>query len=227
MDDKMKNSQLITDMVAHQLRSSLSTANWYLEMLLDNEAGTLSEQQHDYLNELKAAHDRMRELVDELMSMTKIEMGTLKVASEPVDLKGLIEKLKNMFQPRLAAKKLDLKLELPKGALLINSDQKLLYIILENLLSNAVKYTPTEGRVSVKVEKTDKVKITVSDTGLGIPESQKAKIFERFFRADNVSTVEDGNGLGLYITKSLVEHLKGTIRFESEENKGTIFYIEL
>lgn len=222
------NSQLIADMVAHQLRSSLSAANWYLEMLLDEQGGQLTAEQRDYMDELKSAHQRMMELVDQLLSMSKIELGTLQVASEAVDLKKIIDRLKGLFGPQLKDKKLELGLDLPKGPLVVQSDAKLLFIVLENLLSNAIKYTPTEGRVSLKVEAGDKTKVTVSDTGLGIPKDEQTQIFSRFYRATNAkSKGSDGNGLGLYITKNLVEKMGGSIRFESEENKGTSFFLEL
>ncbi len=215
-------------MVAHQLRSSLSAANWYLEMLLDEQGGQLTAEQREYLDELRSAHQRMTELVDTLLNMAKIEMGTLQVGSEAVDLKKTIERLKGMFTPQLKDKKLELVLDLPKGPLVVQSDAKLVYVILENLLSNAIKYTPTEGLISLKVEHAGKTKITVTDTGFGIPKAEQASIFNRFFRAANAKQQQsDGNGLGLYVTKNLVDKLGGKIWFESEENKGTKFFVEL
>jgi len=112
---------------------------------------------------------------------------------------------------------------------LISADSKLMRIVFQNLLSNAVKYTPDAGQVSLEIKKQDPdVLIKVSDTGLGIPKNQQAKIFSKLFRADNVQAKDvDGTGLGLYIVKAILDSSGGKVWFESEENKGASFYASL
>ncbi len=111
----------------------------------------------------------------------------------------------------------------------INCDPTLVRIILQNLLSNAVSYTAPKGVIKVAIKAIDSsVAIEVKDNGCGIPKDAQPKIFTKFFRADNARTVKpDGTGLGLYITKSVVEALGGTISFKSIENKGTMFIVTL
>jgi signal transduction histidine kinase len=121
-------------------------------------------------------------------------------------------------------KKYDKKLPVKYSA-----DEKLLRIVFQNLLSNAIKYTPAQGKISLSIwPEKDKIKIEVKDTGMGIPKNQQAKIFEKLFRADNVrATDTEGTGLGLYIVKALMDAIKGKINFQSVENKGTTFWIEM
>jgi two-component system sensor histidine kinase VicK len=108
-------------------------------------------------------------------------------------------------------------------------DPDLTRIIFQNLLTNAVKYTPSGGKISLKIELRKKhVLIKISDTGYGVPKRQQRQLFTKLFRADNVRRQDtDGTGLGLYIVQSIVESAQGKVWFESEENKGTTFYVRL
>ncbi len=118
---------------------------------------------------------------------------------------------------------------MPPGSIVIQTDTQFLRVALQNLITNAVEYTPEGGTVSCVVSEVGSgLQVDVSDTGCGIPHNAKEKIFTKFFRADNARTVKaEGNGLGLYITKSMIEALGGKISFTSKENKGTIFTILL
>lgn len=113
----------------------------------------------------------------------------------------------------------------------INNDPIYLDIIITNILYNAIKYSNSNGIITFKADRikdTEKILITISDTGIGIPKSQQSQIFSRLFRADNAKNCQpDGNGLGLYIVKKLIELMKGSVWFESQENQGTTFFIEL
>ena len=108
-------------------------------------------------------------------------------------------------------------------------DSKLMTIVFQNLLSNAVKYTPEGGEITLTVKKDEgTMQITVSDTGMGIPKSQQEKIFSKLFRADNVRAKDtEGTGLGLYIVKAILDEAGGSVKLESEENKGTTFYVTM
>ncbi|EKE00027.1 MAG: multi-sensor signal transduction histidine kinase [uncultured bacterium] len=131
--------------------------------------------------------------------------------------------------PQILEKKLIFQENYDSSIPTIFVDPKLISIVIENLMSNAVKYTPNNGKISLEVKKEgDSVILKVSDTGVGIPENQQNKIFSKLFRADNAKEIDpDGAGLGLYIVKEIIDHSVGTIWFESQEGKGTTFYVKL
>jgi len=216
-------------LASHQLRTPLSAINWYAEMLLDGDAGVLNKDQKQYVGEIYSGNQRMVDLVNALLNVSRIELGT--VAVEPVDL-DLIKEAKSVvgeLRPQIMAKKQVFTENYEKSLPTIKVDQKLTRIVLQNLLSNAVKYTPDGGKVdlSLKVKGKD-VLIEVKDTGYGIPLASQSKIFDKLYRADNVREKDtEGTGLGLYLVKSVVETSGGKVWFESVENKGTTFYATL
>ena len=237
--DKAKTE--FVSLASHQLRTPLSVINWYSELLLSGDAGEISDSQRDYLQEIAGGNRRMVELVDALLNVSRIELGTFAVDPEPTDIialaRGVMDELKikiddknQMFVPNLSG-------DIP----IMNIDPKLTRMIFENLLTNAVKYTPNEGKIIMSVslnQNRDTVIVELSDTGYGIPANQQDKIFGKLFRADNVKQMDtEGTGLGLYLVKSIVEHTGGHVRFESpyvvetdhgkEEVQGTKFVIEL
>lgn len=225
--DKAKTE--FVSIASHQLRTPLTIINWYIEMLETGNGLALSDKQKQYLSEIERASRRMIELVNALLNVSRIDLGTFMVDIEPMDFAAAMDDVLKDLEPQIAQKKLRLAKKYDTALPQINADPKLLRMIFQNLLTNAVKYTPDKGTVTIGLEKqADRVIITVTDTGLGIPEEQQSKIFQKFFRADNARMKEpDGNGLGLYIIKSLIEHSGGTIRFVSAENKGTTFFVSL
>lgn len=225
--DKTKTE--FVSIASHQLRTPLTIINWYIEMLSDPHDATLSEKQKRYLFEIIRANKRMIELINALLNVSRIDMGTFMVDIHPTDFSLAIEDVLRDLLLQIAKKKLRIERQYDKSLQPINADPKLLRIIFQNLLTNAIKYTPNEGLITIKLSKKgDNALIVVADTGYGIPAYQQEKIFSKFFRADNAREKEpDGNGLGLYIAKSLIEHSGGKIWFTSEENKGSMFYVEI
>ena len=144
-------------------------------------------------------------------------------------MRPIIADCTNEVAPMLKKKEIKLVTKVPDPVPLLTSDPKLIRIIFQNLMTNAVKYTPEKGAVRVTMELSDhQVSITVADTGFGIPKNVQDKVFSKLFRADNIKEREpSGTGLGLYTVKSVVEQLGGSIRFESEQNKGTTFFVIL
>ena len=158
----------------------------------------------------------MIELVNALLDVSRIDVGTFSIEPEPVDIIALAEEALERVRPEMEKKgiKLDKHLhELP----IVNADPRLTRIVFVNLLSNATKYTPKGGRIQFVVKKTERdIWIKVSDSGVGIPRSQQAKIFTKLFRAENAKRLESvGTGLGLYIVKEVVEKSGGKIWFQS------------
>jgi two-component system, OmpR family, phosphate regulon sensor histidine kinase PhoR len=224
--DKAKTE--FVSLASHQLRTPLSTINWYSEMLLDGDVGEVTPEQRDYLKEIYESNKRMVALVSALLNVSRIDMGTFAIDPEPTDIVDLAKNAVKDFAKLIKDKKISFKNaygKIPK----VNVDPKLVRIVFQNLISNAIKYTSVGGTVSLAIEGGEEViKATVTDTGIGIPENQQEKIFQKLFRADNVvGTETDGTGLGLYIVKAVVEASGGKIWFESKENEGTKFFFTI
>lgn len=220
-------------LASHQLRTPLSSINWYTEMLSDDKAGKLNEKQKGYLSQIYESSKRMVSLVNDLLNVSRLELGTLSVMPTPTHLPEIIESILKELTPDAKIKKLALEkkyaLNLPK----LNLDPKIMRIVFQNLLSNAVLYTPS-GKVSITMKKEkENILIEIADTGYGIPKDEQAKIFTKLFRADNIKDKNTtGSGLGLYVVKTIIEQFGGRIWFKSplstsKENPGTAFYIEL
>lgn len=216
-------------LASHQLRTPLSAINWYAEMLLNGDAGKLKSEQLEYVKEISDGNHRMVDLVNALLNVSRIEMGTLAIDSEPTDLRELADSVLAELKPQLLQKKQKVITNYDKNLSKINLDSKIMRVVWQNFLSNAVKYTPDKGKITVGIAVKGKdALISVADTGYGIPKSQQDKIFTKLFRADNIrEKVTDGTGLGLYIIKSIIEQFGGKVWFESVENKGTTFYASI
>ncbi len=217
-------------LASHQLRTPLSTINWYAEMLLAGDAGKISKEQRKYVDEIYRGNQRMVALVGDLLNVSRIEVGSFTVDPEPTNILELADQIVTDLEPRIFKRKLGLEEHYDKDIPVMNIDPKLTGIVIDNLLSNAVKYTPIGGHIDFSIQKktSNSLLISVKDNGYGIPEAQKGRIFSKLFRADNVLNKEtDGTGLGLYITKAIVEYSGGKIWFDSIENQGTTFYVSL
>ena len=218
-------------LASHQLRTPLSAINWYTEMLLSEDAGAITDMQREYLGEVSRGSRRMVELVNALLNVSRIELGTFAVQPEPTDVVELARDVINELKSKILEKKLRIEEVYAENLPKMMVDPKLTRIVFQNLLTNAVKYTPEEGKISISIAMSaDKTMFTiaVSDTGYGIPKEDQSRIFTKLFRASNIREKEtDGTGLGLYIIKSIVEHSGGTVTFESEEGKGTTFTLTL
>lgn len=214
-------------LASHQLLTPMSSINWYTEMLLEDRKLS-GRKREKYLGKISRANQRMVELVNSLLNVSRIEMGTFSISVKPVNIKEIIESLLDELQPKIIENgvKIEKKYEAPVPD--FKADAKLLRMIIQNLLSNAVKYTPAGGTVKIALRKEKNlIVIEVADTGYGIPKSEQGGIFTKLFRADNIKEkVIEGTGLGLYIVKSIVDGSGGTIGFSSEENKGTTFAVK-
>ncbi|MDP3964673.1 MAG: ATP-binding protein [bacterium] len=226
--DKMKSE--FVSVASHQLRTPLSASKWFLEMLINGDSGKVTKEQSEYLDHIYKSNERMIALVNDLLNVSRIESGT--IAIEPIET-DLVDMIKSVFfelEHAIQGKKIVKKLEAPEGGLKkIKIDPKLIRQVFQNLFSNAVKYTPEKGTIGIKITNDKKfATFEVYDTGVGIPKKQQAKVFKKFFRADNVITLQtEGTGLGLYVAKSVVDASGGKIWFKSSEGKGTHFFFTL
>ncbi len=228
--DKMKSE--FVSVASHQLRTPLTGIKWFSELMLAGKAGALADQQKDFLKDIHESNERMLKLVEDLLNVSRIETGTkFEIKKAPADIISIIDSLAVdlvglAHKHEVTLKKSD---AVPR-TLMLPIDADKIRQVFANLMSNAVKYSKLGGTVTVDFKEKPGQTILLSfiDTGLGIPEKQQGRMFEKFFRADNVQTAEtDGTGLGLYIAKAIVEGHGGKIWFESKENEGTIFFVEL
>lgn len=227
--DKAKTE--FVSLASHQLRTPLTTVSWYAEMILKGDVGKIIPEQRKYLEEIYRGNQRMIELVNTLLDVSRIELGTFIIKPTLTDIIALAQSVADEQKPEIKKKKLIIVENFSQDVPVFSTDPKLLRMIFQNLLINAVEYTPPGGKIEfgISLDKGKKeIQIKISDTGYGIPKDQQHKIFTKLFRADNVREKDtDGTGLGLYIVKSIVENFGGKIWFESEENKGTTFYVTL
>jgi len=237
--DKAKTE--FVSLASHQLRTPLTTVSWYSEMLLAGDAGMLNDAQKKYLDEIYKGNKRMVDLVNALLNVSRMELGTFIVDPEPTDILALAQSVVSDFKPQIDQKKLKFSEKHADNLPILNADPKLLRMVFQNLLANAIKYTPDKGKITLELTLSDaqglvsnakgqisNILIKVSDNGYGIPKAHQSSIFTKLFRADNVREKDtEGTGLGLYIVKAIVDHSGGKIWFESEENKGATFYVTL
>jgi len=216
-------------LASHQLRTPLSAIRWYSEMLLSKYVGELNEKQKQYVKEIYAGNLRMVELVNALLNVSRLDLGTFAIEPEDVSLVEICESVLSELMPQLTEKTQVVERIFANAPAVYRADPKLVRIIFQNFLSNSVKYTQAGGHIAVEIStKQNMLYIRVADNGYGIPKSQHSKMFQKLFRADNVRQKDtEGTGLGMYIVKAIVEASGGQLSFDSEENKGTTFHVLL
>lgn len=225
--DKAKND--FVSLASHQLRTPLTATKWVSEELLLPPAPLSDERKDHYLRQIHASNERMIKLVNQLLDASRIGFGTLAYKPEEVHVDGVLELMLRDITPEIKNSGVKLETKVDKHLPVIHMDRTWVQVILQNLVSNALRYSQPGQSVIVSItNQNNEILIKVKDSGCGIPVSQQSKIFTKLFRADNArQLVGEGSGLGLYITKALVEQVGGKIWFESAENKGTTFYVKL
>jgi signal transduction histidine kinase len=212
---------------SHELRTPLTAVTGYVELLLEDET---DEQAHRYLEIVQRNARRLRELVDDLLLAARLQVGAeVELERGPVDLALLARQTVETAQPEADTTGVELSLRASPELPLIDGDAERLSRLLANLVSNAVKFTPGGGRVEIAIEPDgDCVALEVSDTGMGIPEEERSHLFERFFRSQAaLDRRVPGTGLGLYISKAIVDAHDGRIAVRSIVGKGTVVLVVL
>lgn len=224
----LSKSEFIS-LATHQLRTPLTSVIWNLEILMETDIAKMTAEQLKSL--LQGAHKsakRMAETIGTLLQLSNLEIGKIQPNFTYVEIANLFEVVRAEQLPEYLKRNHTVTIDCAPE-LTLYTDPTLVKEILTNLLNNAIKYTPAKGTITLRAKRDDHhVTIEVADTGYGIPDAQKARVFSKFFRGENVLFIEStGNGLGLYLVNQLVQLLRGTIAFASEENKGTTFSITL
>ena len=215
-------------LASHQLRTPLSAIRWYAELLQDS-AEAFNEDQKQYVTEIDHSVRRMIALLGSLLHAARMEDDKLQPEVRVANLSSLVADALRDTQEMFEGSSIKYALDLPNESIPVTTDPVLMRVVLQNLIGNAVKYSPKETTVTIGVKhEKDRAILTVSDVGIGIPSSEQGRIFEKFFRAQNVRRMDtDGNGLGLYISKSIIDRLGGSLSFVSAEGKGTTFSVSL
>src|SRR6266487_4080350 len=224
--------------VAHELKNPMTSIKGYTELLAAGSVGQINEMQTNFLSTIRSNVERMSTLVSDLNDNAKIEAGRLRLDYKPVEVEEVVDEVLRSTKRQVDDKRQNVELHLSSRLPPVWADRTRVGQVLTNLVSNAHKYTPEGGKILVGAEATNNqwdpegakqvVHLWVRDNGIGISIEDQVKIFQRFFRSDDTKAREvPGTGLGLNITKSLVEMQGGRIWFDSEFRKGTTFHFTI
>ncbi len=225
--DKAKDEFI--SMASHQLRTPLTTIKGYLSMILDGDAGEITPTQREFVDFAFGASERMVNLISDLLNVSRLSAGRFLIQAKPTDMEAMIRDEVRQLMSHATAKNIELIFTPPtKPIPMVELDENKTRQVVMNFIDNAIYYTK-EGNVTLTLESIgDSVRLEVKDTGIGVPEKARKKLFSKFFRAENAQTVRpDGTGLGLYLARRVINDQGGTIIFDSVEGKGSTFGFEL
>jgi signal transduction histidine kinase len=222
--NRMKSE--FVSVASHQLRTPLSAIRWETELLLSKfRKESVSTKQRQSIENINALSGKMTKLVNDLLDVARIDQGRLIIKKVPVNIVEIIEEAVSGANAIIRIRNIEVVFRDKKKIPLVFGDPEKLRMVVENLLNNSIKYTTSHGKIEIKLlKKGDFVIFSVKDNGVGIPLEQHGRVFDKFFRSDNVVKYQtEGTGLGLYIAKNIIEQLNGKIWFDSVENLGSIF----
>ena len=225
---QMKND--FVSHVSHELKTPLASITAYSEMLVDGEAAD-EKTRKEFYSVIQSQAQRLNRLIEDILNISRIESGLVKVSKEPVSTALLVRDAVQMIKSYAAEKNIKVEDQTAVVFDQVNADKDMISQVIINLLSNAVKYTPNNGKVTVnsEVDESQQVaRVTVIDTGVGIPAEELPRIFDKFYRVKANNKCAKGTGLGLNLVKQIVEKVhQGRIFVKSEVGKGSIFGFEL
>lgn len=224
-------SEFVT-VAAHQLRTPASVVKWTMDMLLNSDYGNMTGEQRKMVEMAYHTNEKIIRLVNDLLDVAQIEEGKYLSRVALADFMGVLAPIVDSYKTLAQNKKVNLVFIKPKDGLpRLMMDADKMKIALTNIIDNAVAYTPENGKVIVAVqynEKNKEAEGVVSDNGIGIPEFQQKNVFSKFFRGSNAVKIDtEGTGLGLFISKNIIEAHGGRVWFDSKEGKGTNIYFTI
>lgn len=209
----------------HQLRSPVSNLRWVIELLMSGRLGKIEKKQIEYFGILKENIARMQESISDLLIVSRIEAAKLPIKKKLFSVKELTKDLIAEYEPFAQASNVEILLNaenLPR----ILSDPLQIDLVIDNLLDNAVRYIEKKGKVEINITRKGKnIYFSIKDSGVGIPKEEQKRVFQKFFRSKKIIKHQtQGSGLGLYMSKAIIERLKGKIGFNSKEKQGSTFW---
>jgi signal transduction histidine kinase/putative methionine-R-sulfoxide reductase with GAF domain len=241
--DRLKTEFIGT--VSHELRTPMTSIKGYTQLLVMGSLGEVNDTQREFLRTIQTNAERMIAIINDLLDITKIETGSVELDLHPHHIAEILSSVVGEQQEAISARDLELAIGLPPGIPLVRADGRRLHQIINNLLSNAIKFTPRAGKIVIEAHEAQRellpttvaaqlplqrrwVLVEVRDTGVGIPEHEQHRIWERFYRVDNPLKIEaGGTGLGLSLVRSLVTLLGGHIWVNSTPQEGSTFSLLL
>jgi len=225
--DRMKTE--FVSLVSHELRTPLTSIKGFADLILDGDAGDISGEQREYLDIIKQNADRLVALINELLDISRIESGRIRLNRQPLALTPVIESVADSLRHQIQQRKQSLVVQVDPDLPVILADRDRVTQVITNFLSNAHKYTPEGGAIRIAAEPENRfVRVSVSDTGIGISPDDQKKLFTKFYRVDSSLTRSiGGTGLGLAIAKSIVELHGGSVSVTSQLGVGSTFSFTL
>ena len=219
-------------LAAHQMRTPLATTKWTLGSLMEESIGPINKEQKDRIQNAYQTNEHMISLINDLLDITAIQEGRYLSELTPFEIEPMVRSMVQSYKEDAERREVSLELEFGKEKLpSVQVDGGKIELALQNFIDNALQYTKKGGKVTVSVKKNPKkkeIEVVVKDTGIGIPDTQQQRVFDRFFRATNAKEKKDrGTGLGVYLAKNIIEAHKGRVWFESKEGKGSTFGFSL
>ncbi|MET0790183.1 MAG: ATP-binding protein [Polyangiaceae bacterium] len=244
--DRLKSNFLAT--VSHELRTPLTSIIGYSEMLVEGLAGEMSGEQREFVQTIRDKGEQLLQLIKGLLDLSKLESGTMSLRKTQTDILGVLRDVSQTMTPTARKKEVELVVDVENGLPLMWADSERLRQVFLNLTENAIKFTPPKGRVTLSARMTaidasrpedaggvvilsarrSAIEFRVSDTGIGIPELERGRVFDAFYQVDSSSTREaGGTGLGLSIVRRLIDGHDGTVRITDNTPKGTVFVVTI
>ncbi len=212
-------------MASHQLRTPLTSIKGYLSMVLEGDAGNVTDTQKQMLNQAYVSSQRMVYLISDLLNLSRINTGKFVIDPSPVDLRDIVDAEINQLRETAKARDITINYEAPENYPTLMLDETKIHQVVMNFMDNAIYYTSPGGTVTIELDETETaVEFSVKDSGIGVPRADQKHLFGKFYRAGNARKIRpDGTGLGLFMSKKVVATQNGAIIFDSEEGKGSTF----
>mgnify|MGYP003591805323 CR=1 FL=1 len=216
-------------MASHQLRTPLTSIKGYISMLMEGDVGKVSAEQKELLAQVFMSSERMVRLISDFLNVSRLQTGKFVIERHPVDLSLLVRRELDGLESSAAARNLTFQFKAPKNLPILELDENKIQQVVMNFCDNAIYYSRDGGKITVTLKKVaGAVELRVKDSGIGVPEHERAQLFGKFFRATNARRARpDGTGVGLFLAKKVIQDHGGTILFESTEGKGSTFGFRL
>jgi len=212
-------------MASHQLRTPLTSVKGYISMVLEGDAGKISDMQKHLLNEAFTSSERMVHLIHDFLNVSRLQTGKFMLEQHPFDLGRLVKEEVDSLRRTAESRSMKLKFVNKIGELTLNIDENKIRQVVMNFIDNALYYSYENTTITIELEQNeDNVELRVIDTGIGVPKSEQAQLFSKFYRASNARKQRpDGTGVGLFLAKKVITSHGGDVLFESVEGKGSTF----